>query len=163
MYESSTNFGKTPRPSGRYGRGRRVAIGGRGAVQGHAVLHAVDGFADEEPPGVDGYGMTRGAPNGEGISFSAPEGWAAEAPRASALRASAWWGTRATRAAVQGRRGRAVAGGDARESGSERALKRGRLVRCAGGWRRSSVRTFSAVRGVENHTGRRGGFFASAR
>ena len=39
-------------------------------------------------------------------------------------------------------------------------LKRGRLVRCAGGWRRSSVRTFSAVRGVENARGVAAGFFA---
>ena len=90
-------------------------------------------------------------------------GLGVEAPRAFALRASAGRvGTRATRAAVQGRRGRAVAGGDARESGSN-VLKRGRLVRCAGGWRRSSVRTFSAVRGVENARGVAAGFFASAR
>ena len=76
MYESSTNFANAAPGQGGMGVDVVLRSGDAALFRGHAVFHAVDGFADEEPPGVDGYGMTRGAPNGEGISFSAPEGWA---------------------------------------------------------------------------------------
>lgn len=76
MYESSTNFANAAPGQGGMGVDVVLRSGDAALFRGHAVFHAVDGFADEEPPGVDGYGMTRGEKDGEGISFSAPEGWA---------------------------------------------------------------------------------------
>ena len=74
MYASSTNYANAAPGQGGAGVDVILRSGDAALFRGHAVFHAVDGFADEEP------GTTRGAVGGGGdwggISSSAPEGWA---------------------------------------------------------------------------------------
>ena len=73
MYASSTNHANAAPGQGGAGVDVILRSGDAALFRGHAVFHAVDRFADEEPTRVDADG---GGGDGGGISSSAPEGWA---------------------------------------------------------------------------------------
>ena len=82
MYHASTNLANAAPGQGGAGVDVTLRSGDAALFRGHAVFHAVDGFADDEPGVLDGHGTTRRAgrmgkdDGADSESFEAPEGWA---------------------------------------------------------------------------------------